>query len=102
MARRLPSPAEDTTLGALSRLPALRGETLLDDPSLAHYSTTSGPVSISPVACARPLDDDDLSTLLSWALDQGEPLIPRGTGTGMPGGNVGSGIALWPRYGGAP
>ena len=94
MARRPPPSAEDTTLGALARLPALRGEILLDDLSLAPYGTASGPVNISPIACARPLDEDDLSNLLSWALHEGESLIPRGAGTGMPGGNVGSGIAL--------
>ena len=92
--RRPPSSAEDSPLAAISRLADFRGETLLDSPSLVPYSTASGPVSISPVACIRPLDDDDLSTLLSWALKEGKALIPRGAGTGMPGGNVGSGIAL--------
>ena len=43
---------------------------------------------------ARPLDADDVSTMLHWASQQGEPVIPRGAGTGMPGGNVGRGIAL--------
>ena len=32
--------------------------------------------------------------MLHWASQQGEPVIPRGAGTGMPGGNVGRGIAL--------
>jgi len=46
------------------------------------------------MACARPVDEDDLSTLLSWAGHEGVSVIPRGAGTGMPGGNVGSGITL--------
>ena len=37
---------------------------------------------------------DDVSTLLSWASHHEEPVVPRGAGTGMPGGNVGRGIAL--------
>jgi FAD/FMN-containing dehydrogenase len=94
MARRSPPSAEDTTLGVLSRLPAIRGETLLDDLSLTPYRSASGPVSISPVACVRPLDQDDLSALLSWATREKVSVIPRGAGTGMPGGNVGPGVTL--------
>lgn len=40
------------------------------------------------------MDAEDVSTLLSWASDRGEPVVPRGAGTGMPGGNVGPGVAL--------
>jgi len=94
MARRSPPSAEDIPPGALSRLPDIRGETLLDDLSLSPYSRASGPVSISPIACVRPIDQDDLSTVLSWALHEGASVIPRGAGTGMPGGNVGPGITL--------
>ncbi len=93
MARRSP-PSADTTLDRLARLPAIRGETLLDDLSLAPYRSASGPVSIAPIACVRPLDEDDLSSLLSWAANEGMSLIPRGAGTGMPGGNVGPGVTL--------
>ena len=32
--------------------------------------------------------------MLCWASQHGEPVVPRGAGTGMPGGNVGRGIAL--------
>ncbi len=51
-------------------------------------------MSIQPTGVARPVDADDVSTVLSWASRHGEPVVPRGAGTGMPGGNVGRGIAL--------
>jgi len=58
------------------------------------YATAAGPLSIQPTSVARPVDADDVSTLLRWASQRGEPVVPRGAGTGMPGGNVGRGIAL--------
>jgi len=47
-----------------------------------------------PGAVARPEDVDDLSVLVRWAAGEGHHLVPRGAGTGMPGGNVGAGIAV--------
>ena len=58
------------------------------------YATAAGPLSIAPRAVARPVDADDVSTLLCWASQHEEPVVPRGAGTGMPGGNIGRGIAL--------
>ncbi|MHC4924607.1 MAG: FAD-binding oxidoreductase [Planctomycetota bacterium] len=43
---------------------------------------------------ASPVDADDLSGLVSWAVREGVALIPRGGGTGMPGGNVGPGVVV--------
>ncbi len=66
----------------------------MDDVALAPYGGASGPVSIPPIACVRPRDQDDLSVLLSWVFAEGASVVPRGAGTGMPGGNVGPGIAV--------
>ncbi len=35
-----------------------------------------------------------MRALLPWAAAEGLPLIPRGAGTGMPGGNVGAGLVV--------
>ncbi|MDT8370147.1 MAG: FAD-binding oxidoreductase, partial [Longimicrobiales bacterium] len=76
------------------RLPRFRGD-LLDDPgALDAWSGASGPVWIPPAAVARPEGLEDLKTLVAWAADTGTPLIPRGGGTGMPGGNVGRGVIV--------
>ena len=75
-------------------LPRLRGETPSEPDSVVPYGTASGPISIRPAAVAMPLDADDVSTLLAWASANGQAVVPRGAGTGMPGGNVGPGVAL--------
>lgn len=81
-------------MSPLPRLPDIRGEVLLDPESLAPYAGASGPVRIPPIACVRPSDADDVSRVLSWATREGVSVIPRGAGTGMPGGNVGSGLTI--------
>ena len=81
-------------MSPLPRLPEIRGGALLDDAALAPYAAASGPVSIPPMACVQPCDTEDLSTVLSWAGSEGISVIPRGAGTGMPGGNVGPGLAI--------
>lgn len=81
-------------MSQLPRLPNIRGCILLDDAALAPYASASGPVSIPPIACVQPYDAQDLSTVLSWAQLEGISVIPRGAGTGMPGGNVGPGLAI--------
>ena len=40
------------------------------------------------------MDEDDVALLAGWAHAEGIALIPRGAGTGMPGGNVGVGVAV--------
>ena len=46
------------------------------------------------MAVAIPADADDLSRLVEWAGATGTALVPRGAGTGMPGGNVGPGVVV--------
>jgi FAD/FMN-containing dehydrogenase len=41
-----------------------------------------------------PRDAGDVAALVRWASASGHALIPRGAGTGMPGGNVGPGVAV--------
>ena len=76
------------------QLPRLRGQTTSNASDALPYATAAGPLSIQPTAVARPVDAEDVSTVLRWASERGEPVVPRGAGTGMPGGNVGRGIAL--------
>lgn len=54
----------------------------------------SGPVRQVPWAVAAPVDEEDVGELLAWARREGRAVVPRGAGTGMPGGNVGHGISL--------
>jgi FAD/FMN-containing dehydrogenase len=79
---------------SLSAPAGFRGRFLLDTQSRAHHGSASGILSRLPRAVAEPLDPDDLSVLVRWAAEQRVPLVPRGAGTGMPGGNVGDGVAV--------
>ena len=58
------------------------------------FSTASGPFSLTPRAVAVPRDESDVSALMEWAHRSGVPLVSRGAGTGMPGGNVGRGVSV--------
>ena len=68
---------------------------LLTDPrTRAAYSEGAGIYRIVPQAVAIPGSLDELRHLLSWAAVTRTPLVPRGAGSGMPGGNVGSGVIV--------
>jgi len=60
----------------------------------ACASSVSGPFEASPYAYVVPDDETSLSLVLDWAWSSGIPVIPRGAGTGMPGGNLGAGIVV--------
>src|SRR5213593_980722 len=46
------------------------------------------------MAVAIPPDARELAELVRWAAATHTPLIPRGAGSGMPGGNVGPGVVV--------
>ncbi len=71
-----------------------RGTFTSADSAREAHGVASGPLRIHPRAVALPRDPEDLATLVLWARTEGLPLIPRGAGTGMPGGNVGRGISV--------
>ncbi len=77
-----------------SRPPDFRGELIDDEARLDAWSGASGPFYARPDAVALPDDERDVRALVRWAVETGTPLVPRGAGTGMPGGNVGTGIVL--------
>ena len=77
------------------RAPAgFRGPFRVDDDARALYAEGAGIFRIVPGAVAVPEDRDDLMALVRWANETGTALIPRGAGSGMPGGNVGSGVIV--------
>ncbi|MGH7547463.1 MAG: FAD-binding oxidoreductase, partial [Gemmatimonadales bacterium] len=66
--------------------------TLLTDPRIrAAYSEGAGIYRIVPTGVAVPRRVDELQQIVRWAADTGTPLVPRGSGSGMPGSNVGRG-----------
>lgn len=74
--------------------PRFEGRFTTDLDARRSYSTASGPFSRRPLAVAVPSTVEDVQALVRWASDEDLFLVPRGAGTGMPGGNVGEGIAV--------
>lgn len=68
---------------------------LLTDPRVrAAYSEGAGIYRIVPAAIAVPRGVEDLQALVHWAAQTGTRLIPRGSGSGMPGGSVGRDVVV--------
>ncbi|MFN2603803.1 MAG: FAD-binding oxidoreductase [Gemmatimonadaceae bacterium] len=60
----------------------------------AVYSEAAGIERRVPQAVAIPLDADDVVSIVSWARGSGIPITPRGSGTSMAGGALGSGVIV--------
>lgn len=73
---------------------AFRGAFRTEEAQRTAFSEHSGILRSLPAAVAVPEDADDVRELVRWAGEHRLPLVPRGAGTGMPGGNVGPGIAV--------
>lgn len=71
-----------------------RGAFRTDDVARALYSEGAGVFRALPCAVAVPQDLDDLVALVRWAARTGSPLVPRGAGSGIAGGNVGPGVVV--------
>ncbi|MBW3572175.1 MAG: FAD-binding oxidoreductase [Gemmatimonadetes bacterium] len=81
------------------RLPAdpprdFRGEWTVDAQRRGDHAEHAGILRALPVAVAVPQDADDVAALARWAAEHRIALVPRAAATGMPGGNVGPGIAV--------
>jgi FAD/FMN-containing dehydrogenase len=74
--------------------PSLRGTFRTDERARASYSEGAGIYRIVPEAVAVPADVADLQTLVRWAAQGGHALVPRGAGSAMGGGNVGTGVVV--------
>lgn len=70
------------------------GEFLTDLRSRAAYSEGAGPYRIVPHAVALPRTPEDVAALVRAASGECYPLVPRGAGSGIPGGNVGAGVIV--------
>jgi len=68
---------------------------LLTDPRVrAAYAEGAGIYRIIPSAVAIPKSTDEVVQLVRQAAESRLALIPRGAGSGMPGGNVGAGVIV--------
>jgi FAD/FMN-containing dehydrogenase len=60
----------------------------------AAYAEGAGVYRIIPAAVAVPRGVEELQRLVRRAATSGVPLVPRGAGSGMAGGNVGQGVVV--------
>lgn len=78
----------------LTPAPGFRGAFRTDDEARAVYSEAAGIGRIIPRAVAVPVDADDAATLVRWARDTRTPLVPRGSGSSMASGAIGTGVIV--------
>ena len=74
--------------------PAIRGAFRTDLRARAAYAEAAGIYRILPAAVCLPADRSDLVALVRWAAETGSPLVARGAGSAMGGGNVGDGVVV--------
>jgi FAD/FMN-containing dehydrogenase len=79
--------------------PGFRGAFHREEARREEAAHHAGILRALPAAVALPADADDVAALVRWAAAGQIPLVPRGAGTGMPGGNVGSGVVVELREG---
>ncbi len=70
------------------------GEFLTDTRSRSVYAEGAGPYRILPHAVALPRTTEDVAALVRAAEREGWALVPRGAGSGIPGGNIGAGVIV--------
>lgn len=79
-----------------------RGRWQTGRPAHELAGRVSGPFRLpehASLSWAEPDDADDLVRLVEWSRREGVPLVPRGGGTGMPGGNLAPGVVVSLREG---
>ena len=78
----------------LSPPPGFRGAFRTDELARAVYAEAAGIARVMPRAIAVPADEADVAAIVRWARESATPLIPRGSGSSMPGGAIGDGVIL--------
>lgn len=73
---------------------AFQGDLLFDSLTCMQYATDGSLHQLRPLGVARPRNRDDVALLAHYAHDQRIPLIARGSGTGLAGGCLGTGIVV--------
>ena len=72
----------------------LQGEARGDELTRALYATDASVLRALPRAVVFPAGEDDVCAVLGYAHERGIPVHPRGAGTGIAGGCLGSGLTI--------
>jgi len=65
-----------------------------DLPARAVYAEAAGIGRVMPAAVAVPESADDVVALVRWAREENAILVPRASGSSMPGGAIGRGVIV--------
>ena len=72
----------------------MHGRVLDDEKSLQSFSRDQSIYEIKPLAVVLPEDIEDVQKLISFAAQEGEPITPRGGGSGTAGSALGAGLVM--------
>jgi glycolate oxidase len=72
----------------------IRGQVISDDKVLQQFSRDQSIYEIMPIAAVLPEDISDVQKLVSYVMQEGLPITPRGGGSGTAGSALGSGIVI--------
>lgn len=72
----------------------LKGEIRCDALTVAQYASDASLYQVPPLGVVYPRDRDDVVAVARYAAEQHVPLVPRGAGSGVAGGAVGSGLVV--------
>ncbi|MGC1275549.1 MAG: FAD-binding oxidoreductase, partial [Planctomycetaceae bacterium] len=72
----------------------LRGEVRCDAVTTAIYGVDASLYQIRPIGVVYPYDAADVRMIARYASEQKLPLVPRGGGTNVSGGSVGTGLVV--------
>ena len=72
----------------------LRGEVLFDAFSRGRYSTDASIYQIQPLGVVIPASEQDVEIAVQIAVDEGIPILPRGSGTSQNGQAIGEALII--------
>jgi FAD/FMN-containing dehydrogenase/Fe-S oxidoreductase len=86
------APGDSSLAARLKR--EVRGDVLFDAASRGRYSTDASIYQIEPIGVVVPQTEDDALTAFRIAVEEGVPLLPRGSGTSQCGQTVGAALVI--------
>ncbi len=72
----------------------IEGDVLFDKFSRGRYSTDASIYQIEPIGVVIPKSEEDIIRAVEIAVDEGIPILPRGSGTSQCGQTVGEALVI--------
>ncbi|GHT16901.1 oxidase [Planctomycetales bacterium] len=72
----------------------IKGDVRCDDVARQIFSTDAGLLQVQPQGVVFPRNQNDVIAVVQYAAEKGIPIHPRGSGTGLTGESLGTGLVL--------